>query len=269
MTTIFKIVNKTHMHAGSGDSNFGVIDKLIQRDPTDHLPCIYASSLKGACREYWEQYQKNKTEAELIFGKDDKGALIFHQAHLLSIPQRSNKLPYFNVSAKSAIDNLIYSMELCGNTYNPILEKLRLIVAPNLGQIHVYKNHSRDLKIEDFEGQSVVDKQVAYDIDIANILGENYCVVSDADYTKICSDYSLPVIARNNLENGQSKNLWYEQILPRESRLFFAVTQTPLSESNKVEAVKNFVSEFESPKQIQIGANATIGYGQCSISKLI
>lgn len=93
-----------------------------------------------------------------------------------------------------------------------------------------------------------------------SIFGENIVIFSDEDMKEQCSDYSLPVIARNCLENGQSTNLWYEQIMPRLSSFYFV-----LEGVEKSEKLINAISE---PELIQIGANATIGYGRCSIKKI-
>jgi len=54
---LYKITAMTNMHVGSGDMNFGVIDKLVQRDSLTGYPVIYSSSLKGALREFF----KNET----------------------------------------------------------------------------------------------------------------------------------------------------------------------------------------------------------------
>ena len=45
---------QTNLHAGSGDANYGIIDKLVQREPATNRPIIHSSSLKGALREYFE-----------------------------------------------------------------------------------------------------------------------------------------------------------------------------------------------------------------------
>ena len=266
MTKLYKIVCKTHLHAGSGDSNFGVIDRLVQRDPTDQLPCIYASSLKGAFREYWDECQ-SKNEANLIFGKDDKGSLIFHQAHLLSIPMRSNKRPYFNVTAPMALENLAYKLEIVGSIPRWLDDLIKIEVPEN--KIYVFQGYTSGLKIEDYEGANVENETPNLSQAASKVFGDYYCLVNDADFIRICSDYSLPVIARNNLENGQSNNLWYEQIIPREARFFFATTETPGLNSGKKEAVEKFYKTFyDSNTVLQIGANATIGYGQCVTSKI-
>ena len=91
---------------------------------------------------------------------------------------------------------------------------------------------------------------------LANVLKTNKC--SYKDFKKYSDE--LPVIARNCLENGVSKNLWYEQVLPRKSRLAFFILHDD-GEINKA-----FDSAITSVP-VQIGANASVGYGICVIKK--
>lgn len=262
-TTIYQITCKTHLHTGSGDSNYGVIDKLVQRDPTDYLPCIFSSSLKGAFREFWEEKLDKSTDAEKIFGKDDKGAVIFHQAQLLSIPIRSNKYPYFNVTAPMVIDALIGQSKLLDIAKNESELNTFKALAQN-NKIIVFDKNITQLKIEDFEENNIINTSDFKHLDtIQKYFGDNVALVDNEQFLQLTNDYNLPVIARNNLDNGQSKNLWYEQIIPRESRFFFAVTKTP-----SVEEAELFFTELNKEQKIQIGANATIGYGQCIIKKI-
>ncbi len=265
MATLFEIICKTHLHAGSGDSNFGVIDKLVQRDPTNELPCIYASSLKGAFREYWEEKLKKESEANQIFGDYKKGVIIFHQAFLISIPLRSNPFPYFNITSPIAIDSIIDQNKLFETNLN-VDELISLKALKQDGKIIVFENNTANLSIEGYDVGSIVKNTSLTMTDkIKKIFGERIAIVDDSIFKQLCSDYNLPVIARNHLENGQSNNLWYEQIIPRESHFFFAVSITP-GEDMKAE---NFFDEMNVEKLIQIGANATIGYGQCLISKIL
>jgi len=50
---LFCIRTLSNLHVGSGSENYGVIDNLIQRDAATGFPCIHASSLKGAFREFF------------------------------------------------------------------------------------------------------------------------------------------------------------------------------------------------------------------------
>ena len=50
------IRTKTNLHAGSGDTNFGIVDKQVQRDSISNLPIINSSSLKGAIRDHFSTF---------------------------------------------------------------------------------------------------------------------------------------------------------------------------------------------------------------------
>ncbi len=263
MTQFYSINCKSHLHVGSGDSNYGVIDKLIQRDPSNQTPCIFSSSLKGAFREYFEEF-KEADQVEKIFGKDTKGKIIFHQAYLLSIPVRSNQFPYFNLTAPFVIDELINQLGLFGNSdFSELIARLaEFKAAKQDGKVVIFNTRKDNLKIEEFEEADIVNNvTVSIAQSLAGLFGERLAIVDDSDFLDMSSDFRLPVIARNNLENGQSKNLWYEQIIPRSSRFFFAVSDI------QGEPCEEFYTEFNKPKMVQIGANATIGYGVCLISK--
>lgn len=264
MTTILKVICKSHLHAGSGDSNYGVIDKLVQRDPTSTLPCIYSSSLKGAMREYWDEKLKKSADANIIFGYQDKGAVIFHQASIVSIPARSNLFPFFNVTSPMAIDSIFDLSKFLGIDMN-LKELEQLKALKQEGKIIVFGNNIQNMTIEDYEGNSIVNN-AAFTISdsLKSLLGEHIALVDDSHFKELCSDYNLPVIARNHLENGQSNNLWYEQIVPRESHFIFAVSVTP----GKEKEAEILFNTMENEQLVQIGGNATIGYGQCLISKV-
>ncbi|WP_373697542.1 type III-B CRISPR module RAMP protein Cmr4, partial [Porphyromonas loveana] len=105
-------------------------------------------------------------------------------------------------------------------------------------------------------------------------------ITSLADALKVKPDYSkagvsperkekevveevdhLPVIARNCLDNGESKNLWYEEVVPAESCFVFFISY------DDEEKFKLFDEKIQS-KPVQIGANGSIGYGFCSIKNI-
>lgn len=72
----------------------------------------------------------------------------------------------------------------------------------------------------------------------------------------------LPVIARNHLENGMSKNLWYEEVVPRKTQFYFMV----LSEYKNL--LEQFSEKIVKSEYVQIGANSSIGYGYCKITQM-
>lgn len=83
--------------------------------------------------------------------------------------------------------------------------------------------------------------------------------MSFESFKKLCKDDHLPIIARNKLDNGISENLWYEQVVPSET-VFYTIIQD-VDDDKLTNAIEN--------QYIQIGANATIGYGVCLFTKVI
>lgn len=230
--TLYTIECISNLHVGSGQDNDGVIDGLIQRDVVTSLPCINASSLKGALREHCEEWNKNHKDKEKVnvinlFGKQGEGKencapgkYRFLDASILSIPRPSATVPFIQVT--------------CDEVVTELQDKAFLF------------------------GVGLGDNEEKTILDLANVSEQNKC--SYEDFKKYSNNDELPVIARNCLENGVSKNLWYEQVLPRKSRLAFFILHDD-GEINKA-----FDSAITSVP-VQIGANASVGYGICVIKK--
>ena len=85
---------------------------------------------------------------------------------------------------------------------------------------------------------------------LKELLGDNFAIARDIN------TYSLPVIARNKLDNGKSKNLWYEEYVPHHSK-FWMLVLSPNGE---------FDLDINEP--IQFGGNASVGYGYTSVTKM-
>lgn len=273
---IFSINALTNMHVGSGEVNYGLIDNLIQRDPILELPNINASSLKGALREYCTILAKEKRlkfSIEAVFGSDPKdqerrlpGSVRFFEAELVSLPVRSDKVPYMMATSKSRLLHIMNMIE----TFEPqngsaIKGELQKVLNNLTDESVVSFNQNLDGAVVGDLGAEVkvVYKNVNDKLNaLSTVLGENLIILKDEDLKLLCSDDYLPVISRNNLEDGQSKNLWYEQVLPKYSRLIFALT----GEDKQFDA---FCAEMnEKDSLVQIGANATIGYGLCKLSNV-
>jgi CRISPR-associated protein Cmr4 len=251
------------MHVGSGEANYGVVDNLVQRDPITEIPIIHSSSLKGALREYFkEQWGENDPKLNYVFGVDPKrnggktevGYYKFFDANLIVLPVRSNIKPFFRAAANfvlKEINERAKSLGLSTFDINPFNENDEVkgkakIATGNEGCI-----------LEDFETISGLTMKTG----ATNNIGDNTSLFHEDDFKELSKH--LPVIARNQLENGESKNLWYEEVVPRESRFVFFVS--------KLESTELDLSDFDTKiqeKVIQIGGNASIGYGYTKIKKL-
>ena len=87
----------TNLHVGSGDANFNIVDKEVEKDPVTGYPIVHASGIKGALREAYRKNHSEK-ETEKIFGKpatenesDTGGSYKFFDARFLYRPVRAGK----------------------------------------------------------------------------------------------------------------------------------------------------------------------------------
>lgn len=277
---------QTNLHTGGGDANYGIIDKSVQREPATSRPIIHSSSLKGALREYFEQPKKypfdtiNKKTNNLVkevFGthQDDNdmetGKCRFLAAYLLSLPVRSNVTPYFMATSVDVLDELIQEAKSTGFKLNPtLIAEINSIIglfkenekeAFHKGGPFIFtEKFGSNITLEDWKSISKNEIKV---IELEKITGNHLAVFNSKDFADLCNQ--LPVIARNQLENGVSKNLWYEEVVPRFSRFF----QFILIPDEKNPSTDSFIEELlDSNNTFQIGANATIGYGYCKFNTL-
>lgn len=256
-TTFYKIRAITNLHVGAGDAGFGVIDNLVQRDVVTGLPVIHGSSLKGALREFFENnWGKEDKRITGIFGNNDNSAgFRFLQASLLALPVRSNKKPYFLGTSPEVMKHLGSAMkdhQVAGFDLEPLMQ-----IKPGKGKPVVFIDPGEPV-VEEFDEL----QKGSVSLTESRLLGmtENLAVFEDEDFKDLCSDTGLPVIARNKV--GENKNLWYEQVVPRESLFWFAVMHNN-------EHFGDFNDLLTGEKSIvHIGANATVGYGFTKISKI-
>ena len=221
-TRVFLITAKTNLHVGNeSGNNFTIIDKAIQRDPLTGLPCINSSSLKDAINEFCSNsINMSANDRKRLFGSDKlnkkgeskKGEAIFFDAKLLFLPQQDKNTLYHYVTTQNIINMMNERISLLGSG-------IRFNLPAS------YRNGSLSLSVEPIE---------------------------DKVMEVCCSDDNLPIIARNVLDNGESKNLWYEQVLPAETVLYTIIQEK-----------SDDLAKALDGKIVQIGANATIGYGYC------
>lgn len=286
----------THLHAGSGDSGYGVVDKTVQRDHLDGVPIVHSSSLKGALREAFEQIlpkslvQDNGKAKEIdhplvahIFGSsigstrdsdrenDNRlaGSHRFHEAQLLSLPVRSNVQPFFRATSTELVARLLKSVEDMGLSWTKeakaALEELNGKTVEKGKPIAFISQEG--VYLEDFSAKSekISEKNTP---SLTAIFGENLALFSHDDFKQLVE--GLPVIARNYLENGISRNLWYEEVVPRETRFLFLLQTAafePKADTPAAHGPQSFSAALEKlGHKVQIGANASVGYGLCHFS---
>jgi CRISPR-associated protein Cmr4 len=235
----------TNLHVGSGDNDFGLIDNRVQRDVITGFPTINSSSLKGALKEHCGD---NLIE---VFGNgNQKGKYKFFSAKLLAIPSRALDRPYYLVTCQEILDEFKEMIEL-------------------------FYKETEDFTNEEFQNEKEVEgykikkyikyKKLFKDIDKEKE-EEEILILEYKDFKELVSE--LPVIARNHLENGESQNLWYEEIVPRKSLFYFGIDKGVEKEDLEKNFEKEILFDKNGGKLVHIGGNVTIGYGACKIKKL-
>lgn len=289
-TALYLIEAITNLHVGSGEISYGLVDNLIQRDVLSNLPVINASGVKGGLLEFMRSQKMNPDTIRHIFGGSPEpaqknesaasrqsdqtpksgdagsqpGKWRFFDASLLALPVRSDKTPYFLVTCPQVLDELRSKMLQLGCEKTELCHKLASIITDNknIGDDQAVKLTSSVIKtpvlLEDLEITLSDPRHLT-----PELFGEApVLLISNKNFNKFCNDEHLPIIARNNLNNGISQNLWYEQVLPRCSRMVFFVMY---------DEADNPITEFDEKlgsASCQFGANASIGYGFCKVSKL-
>jgi CRISPR-associated protein Cmr4 len=273
-TYCYEIKLLSNLHVGSGDANYGIIDKLVQRDPVTNNPIIHASSLKGALREFFTK-EKGRTDKDdfviYVFGSDPKekeklrnGEYRFFSSDLFLLPVRSSLQQFYLATNPEIAKNFVDKLNLLSieNTdIDNLSKKLAVLSKMEVFKTPIIFEGDTNTILEDYSvakpatvSPEIVALNEKYGKKLA-LFGDNFKELTD----------NLPVIARNQLENGKSENLWYEQIVPHQSRFitFISVPEVP--------DVENYFETFNNEltnSLVQIGANGSIGYGLCKFELL-
>lgn len=224
-TVAYMIRCLTNMHVGKGDATYEVVDKCVQRDVTTGVPCIYSSSLKGALRHFFSSHKF--AYIDHVFGSD-----------MSRDAENENKK---NEKEYSVGNFTFFQANLLAYPVQSLDNGTTYILKTNNGLKRPMEDLAKHLSVENY------------------IQSESFNLEEDDQlYTHL---EHLPVIARNKLEDGKSENLWYEEVVPAESRFVFFVSY------DNEEIFKEF-DEIIQKELIQIGANGSIGYGFCKITKV-
>lgn len=296
---LYKITCLTNMHVGNGDVNFNIIDNEVQRDPVTNLPTINSSGIKGALREYFSELDKEAMEKDDKYGTafknvksfSDKGTDEYKKAceELFKIkkPFEENTVKIFGTkqneceskpgNLKFLSGNLLalpmraskgehaFYMVTTKNAIHQYLEFIQLRDPEKSIEIEGMINPSKSYRIGDseisVEGKIIDEKIIDEKLEtfLKDHIGDNAIIMKDTDMKEI----SLPVMARNYLENGKSESLWFEEIVPHHSIFYFTV----MAQNPDVKLL-NLFEKTINKKIIQFGGNASIGYGYTKVEKL-
>lgn len=255
---LYRLRCLTNLHVGSGEANFNIVDKEVETDPVNGLPIIHASGFKGALRDDCGSRGMTSDVVDKAFGKagsDTDGAsggrLRFMDAHLLYRPMRAaGPLPSMPVTTLPILREYLGLIEAFG--CSPYGEA-------SLPELSFGENRFLSCvggaKIEgDATGQLAEPAQISAVQRLLGLEKKEFAVAKSFD------GYDLPVIARNNVQPDH-RNLWYEEFVPHGS-CFYLVALAPDGDEELVNQA------LPDGHILQVGGNASVGYGYCKLERL-
>lgn len=219
---------------------------------------------------------------DIIFGKDGvpgktsstQGEVSFLPAQLLLLPLRANRCAFLHATCPAILEQLRTTCVLLGkgdselaglctlllNLYAQNRETDMLQKALLLGTIPGVVPES--LRVEGMQVRGIRVAQLPKLSLLASGLSQ-LLLISDADMKSLANN--LPVLAHNKLENGTSKTLWYEEVVPRKTVMYTAMLS---GNDNHLKALASVCNHTQDAQLVvQFGANATLGYGLCKMQK--
>lgn len=249
---VYKIECITKLHVGSGDINYGVVDKEVEKDCVTEDPIIHASGIKGALRDKAISDDLGEENVVKIFGGNgenskntQKGSYKFFDAHLLCRPLRvggNSSIASVKVTTPKIINKFIDTLDAFGYAHS--YKKINV----DFGE-YSFLSDKEGICIEG-DDKSCKAGRISGEAQktLESLLGKNYALSK-----KALKSFSLPVIARNNL--GKNRNLWYEEYVPEDSTFY-----TLIMGDDDV--------SYDVPAIVQLGGNSSIGYGFTKIKEL-
>ena len=267
----------TNLHMGSGEANFNVVDNEVQRDPVTNAPAMFSSGVKGALRSHFDTVKPEAVKTlfgssidETRGGKGEgltPGALKFLSGNLLLLPVRAAKghAPYYMVTTQRLLQEWAYLYHTF--TGKELVQGLEAAIA-KLQQDKAYVNfHPVTIKLElrEFAAGELgtIDKVIVAALGkVIEVAGQNLVILPEEQAQRAYQH--LPVMARNQLDNGISKNLWYEEVVPHGAVFYFSVLDDGTQEG--AQALQAFADGIEREPLVQCGGHATVGDGLTQLS---
>lgn len=276
----YKLKCITNLFVGNGDNSYGIIDNQVEKDPILETPIIPSSGLKGSFREFFENKKLDEKQIIKFFGnrpteKEENnlkdGKLHFFTAQLLFRPMR--------VSLGNSSYCLVTTVDLLCRLFE-MLEELDFYKEKSI-EISKWRKNINNIQKKLFslpEENGISNKGIyveGYEVKKDEVVEEFIKFLEEIGFlqkgkipivilkSECFKEVDLPIVARNRLDNGVSKSLWYEEIVPHQSVFYFAVMYPNELEKEYKIFYKSIVSEA-----VRFGGGASIGYGYCSICEI-
>ena len=262
----FRITTVSNLHVGSGEQNFGIVDNLVQKDAVTQIPNINSSSLKGAIKDHFMSNDSEWTNGlKRAFGDETSaGEIKFLEASLLALPTRSNTQIYFLATTKGILESYVNNQEVF------MKQTISLdipTIEPRSETVLISANDNNSY-VEDFKAKYETKLEA---ISKALFDGKPLALFSD----EVFKTLSLPIVTRNKIAKHEEddNNLFYEEVVPRNTIFYTYMinpSETHMNDIDKDDIQKGLNNIYTTLQNdiVQIGANASIGYGMCKFEEI-
>ncbi len=276
---IMTLFARTPVHVGAGNS-VGAVDAPIQRERHTRIPIIPGSSLKGVLADLFndEQYQRT-ADGKWLFGEDDpkedaaSGALLIGEARVLAFPVRSAKGMFAWITCPLALRR--FKRETNG-TFDVPDDLKEAAQAPE----DVIINKQVVLEEYNFHATEQPSKEIVNALaalvpndDVWADVEKKLVIVPDDIFMHFC-EHACEVVTRIKIDDATGTvaggHLFNQEQVPSET-LFYSMVMAQARKGKDgnghpadaaLEALKE---ELDKKGWLQIGGDATIGLGFCSV----
>ena len=274
---------RTPLHVGAGNS-VGAIDSPIIRERHTNVALIPGSSLKGVLADLWpnEANGKRGAEAKQIFGDDSQetfsaGELLVGEARVVAFPVRSAKNSFVWIVSPMVLQRFCRDF---GKTLGiPDIKDDKYCYAPK----EVCLDYNKVVLEEYlFENQSDANNAVEKVVEALkplsgdslwkDTLAKRLVIVSDEFFSyfiKNACEVTARIRINDTIGSVDKGALFYQEQLPSETMLYAILGELhkPCGENvTNVDTVAKIEAKVNDAGNIlQIGGDATIGLGFCSV----
>lgn len=267
---------RTPLHVGAGNS-VGVVDSPIMRERHTQTPIIPGSSLKGVLADLWndckDENKKRAGELKRLFGSDNdkdahSGTLLIGEARVLAFPLRSAKGGFAWITCPHALKKFECDT---GKNLGDIPEpKEETCVIPNLCKVAW---NGTDVILEEyrFKKDGEINSKITETLkslcdDTTWEIASRLVIVSDEIFSYFVAN-ACEVVTRIKIndETGtvDEHHLFNQEQVPSETLFYAMVGTAKAKDANDLEELKKKIETCG--KVLQIGGDATIGLGFCSV----
>ncbi len=299
---------KSKLHAGEAGDELSYIDKEVQREDISGLPIINETAVKGFLKEFvsykaiCDAHENDENPGakllKTIFGSDttsnypdnitkninedtkkkiQKGQIFFDSAKLLSLPVRAMENYYYRATSDVLLKEFISHVSAIEYKYKGEIGSFLDVLETGEFTHPIIFEENKTIEIDVDEAIAKypdwIDDIMCKDTKEAleDLIGERVVVLPHALFEKVSED--LPVVDRNVLDNGTSVNLWFEEVVPRESKFYFVLLE-PNEKITLGDEVGVYFKQFQAyfPSNpvdiVHVGGSITVGYGRCLVYPL-